>query len=213
MPTALVLAIACGLGVAALVLAEWRHSSPGRWIAKPLASTAFVGVALAVGAPESPYGRAVLAGLALSLVGDVLLVPRAELAFRAGLFSFLLAHVAYAAAFVGRGVALDAALAAAAGLAVVAVFVGRWLWPHVPARLRPPVVAYILAISAMVALAVGTVAARGRPAILAGALAFFLSDLAVARDRFVAQGFSNRLWGLPLYYGAQLVLAWTTGWW
>ena len=44
-----------------------------------------------------------------------------------------------------------------------------------------------------------------------GALGFFLSDLAVARERFVAKGFTNKLWGLPLYYGAQLLLAWTAG--
>jgi uncharacterized membrane protein YhhN len=43
--------------------------------------------------------------------------------------------------------------------------------------------------------------------ILIGALAFFLSDLSVARNRFVAPGFVNRLWGLPLYYAAQLLLA------
>jgi hypothetical protein len=29
----------------------------------------------------------------------------------------------------------------------------------------------------------------------------------VARDRFVAPGFVNRAWGLPLYFGAQLLFA------
>jgi hypothetical protein len=36
---------------------------------------------------------------------------------------------------------------------------------------------------------------------------FYVSDLAVARQRFVAQSWTNKLWGLPLYFGAQLVLA------
>ena len=40
-----------------------------------------------------------------------------------------------------------------------------------------------------------------------GALAFTASDVAVARDRFVKNGFQNRAWGLPLYYGAQLLIA------
>jgi len=31
----------------------------------------------------------------------------------------------------------------------------------------------------------------------------------VARDRFVAQGFINRAWGLPMYYGGQLLLAYS----
>jgi hypothetical protein len=43
--------------------------------------------------------------------------------------------------------------------------------------------------------------------VLVGALLFFVSDLAVARDRFVSPGFANAAWGLPLYYAATLVLA------
>jgi len=42
-----------------------------------------------------------------------------------------------------------------------------------------------------------------------GALMFTASDIAVVRDRFVAPGFANRLWGLPLYYAAQLIIAWS----
>ena len=49
--------------------------------------------------------------------------------------------------------------------------------------------------------------AGSTPLILGGALAFYLSDLSVARDRFIREAFVNRLWGLPLYYGAQLLLA------
>jgi len=40
----------------------------------------------------------------------------------------------------------------------------------------------------------------------AGGVLFFASDLAVARERFVARAFSNRVWGLPCYYAAQLLL-------
>jgi len=45
------------------------------------------------------------------------------------------------------------------------------------------------------------------PWILPGAVAFYASDLAVARHRFVTETFSNKLWGTPLYFGAQLLLA------
>lgn len=45
------------------------------------------------------------------------------------------------------------------------------------------------------------------PVLLVAPLAFFVSDLAVARDRFVEPGFVNRFVGLPLYYGAQIVFA------
>jgi hypothetical protein len=61
----------------------------------------------------------------------------------------------------------------------------------------------------MCVAAAGHAAAAGRWAVLAGALLFALSDLAVARDRFVHAGFANKLWGWPTYFGAQLLLAWT----
>jgi hypothetical protein len=38
---------------------------------------------------------------------------------------------------------------------------------------------------------------------------FTASDIAIVRNRFVAPGFVNRLWGLPLYYAAQLIIAWS----
>jgi uncharacterized membrane protein YhhN len=67
--------------------------------------------------------------------------------------------------------------------------------------------AYVVVISAMVASAAGAFGADGGPALLAGAAGFFASDLAVARERFVAPSFTNKLWGLPLYYASQLLLA------
>jgi hypothetical protein len=33
----------------------------------------------------------------------------------------------------------------------------------------------------------------------------------VARQRFVSEGFGNRLLGLPLYYAGQFLLAWSVG--
>jgi len=69
------------------------------------------------------------------------------------------------------------------------------------------VMAYVLALGAMVSLAIGAAAGWGRPLLAVGALAFAASDVSVARDRFVAPGLVNRAWGLPLYYAAQLVIA------
>jgi len=37
---------------------------------------------------------------------------------------------------------------------------------------------------------------------------FYVSDLSVARDRFVARAFVNRARGLPAYYAAQVLMAW-----
>lgn len=191
-----------------LLLAERAGSRPGVWIAKPIAAAGFLLAAWSAGAWESGYGRWILAGLALSFCGDVLLIPRdAPRAFLAGLVAFLLGHVAYTIAFAVRG--LDLVTAAVAMVAVLgaSLMALRYLLPHVSRRMRGPVLAYLVVISGMLVCAAATVGHAGGIAIFAGALAFYGSDLAVARQRFVAQSFTNKLWGLPLYFGAQLLLA------
>jgi uncharacterized membrane protein YhhN len=198
----------CALAVVALLVAERRRSQRGKWLAKPLASVAFVATALAAGALESGYGWLVLAGLGLCLVGDVLLIPQGrDDVFRAGLVAFLLGHVAYAAAFLTQP--LHPLWLAVAAVVLVVLFwrVWRWLDAGVPADLRKPVLAYLAVIATMSTLAVGLTGAGGSLLVAAGALGFTASDLAVARDRFVQEEFRNRAWGLPLYYGAQLLLA------
>jgi uncharacterized membrane protein YhhN len=194
-----------GISLVALLVAESRGSKPGVWVAKPLASTGFLVAAWAAGALDDAYGRWVFAALVLCFAGDVLLIPSAS--FLAGLVSFLLGHVAFAVAFAVRGVA-GGHLAAAAPFAAVAIaLVVGWLRPHVGAPMRIPVYAYMTVISVMVVLSIGAVGAGGPLAIAVGAIAFYVSDLAVARQRFVTRTFWNKSWGLPLYYGAQLVLA------
>lgn len=200
-------AILTAAALAGLLIGEARRDP--RWVTacKPLASAGFLGLALAAGALDSSYGRAVLLALVLSWVGDVLLIPKRPGTFLAGLASFLLAHLTFAAAFVVRGPSWLAVAVAFALLAPAVLSVDRWLYPHVAVSLRGLVRAYMAAISLMLALAAGLLIAGHSPWIFAGALAFYLSDLSVARDRFVHESFVNRLWGLPLYYAAQLALA------
>jgi hypothetical protein len=47
--------------------------------------------------------------------------------------------------------------------------------------------------------------------IFSGAASFYISDLFVARDRFLKMEFKNRLLGLPLYYFGQFLLAFSVG--
>jgi uncharacterized membrane protein YhhN len=193
--------------VAGLVMAEKRESRRLKWLFKPLASTGFVIVGLRAGGFATPYGRWILAGLVLGWVGDVLLLGPGKAAFMLGLGSFLLGHAAFGAAFVRRGVSWPVVLVAAITLAPAARALWSWLGPHVPASLRVPVMVYLGVIATMVALAAGASWARPGWVIVAAALMFALSDVSVARDRFLDAGWSNKAWGLPLYYAAQCVLA------
>ncbi|NNC93818.1 MAG: lysoplasmalogenase [Acidimicrobiia bacterium] len=196
-------------GLAWLLAAEHRKSS-SRFIAKPLASFGFLLTALGAGALDSTFGRWMLAGLVLSALGDAFLLGKQEAAFLAGLGSFLLAHVVFGVAFLARGVSA-LGLLAVLPLAVFAWRVLRWLSPHISGRMRAPVTAYAVAISLMGVLAIATAVELWDWRIPVGAVLFIASDIAVARDNFVSAGFVNRMWGLPLYFSGQLLLAWAAG--
>lgn len=197
--------------LAALLVADARGRTTLSGAFKVLASTGFLLAAVGFGAAENPYGRALLVAFGLSFLGDVLLVATTRRALLAGLGAFLLAHVAFGTAFVLYGLRPIWTLVAFAVLTVPRWYVLRWLDPHLEGPMRPAVQIYVSIISVMVALAVGASAAGGSAWVAAGALCLYLSDLAVARRRFVKPGFSSRLWGLPLYYAAQLLLAATAG--
>jgi uncharacterized membrane protein YhhN len=200
--------VLCVLGVSGLLVAERRGSRTGLWIMKPVASAAFIGVGLASGALASTYGRLVLAGLVLCMLGDVLLIPRERAGvFKAGVFSFLLGHVAYSAAFLTRPLSVAGLAIGGTILAVSLLAVLRWLGRTLPSDMVVPVRTYMVVIGLMSALACGVSAAGGPWQVAVGALAFTASDVSVARDRFVRHEFLNRAWGLPLYYAAQLLIA------
>lgn len=193
--------------VVALLYVHKAGAAKAEWLVKPAAAATFVVTGLLHGGLSSTFGRIVVGGLCLAAVGDVLLIPKDKRAFLAGLVSFLLGHVAYAVAFVARGVDLAATTSVLVGFALLAIPVLRWLWPSVERPMRVPVAAYITVITVMVALAAGAAKKDGAWSLVVGAIAFYLSDLSVARDRFVKREFANKVWGLPLYFFAQMVLA------
>jgi uncharacterized membrane protein YhhN len=215
-----VLSVLCLLAVAGLLWALAAGEREAAMACKPLASAAFVGVAVALGV-RGAYGRRVLVGLCLAAGGDVALMLPGEGAFLAGLVLFLLGHLCYAWACAARARPRTWPSLAAVPVVLVSAAAYAWLWPHL-GPMRWPVLGYVLAITLMVtgALAagrrdgpdhrLGQAPGPGRWLLPAGAILFYLSDLSVARNRFVAPGYVNVAWGLPAYYLGQLLLAWST---
>ena len=169
------------VGALAILSAErrivWLHA-----ITKPLATAL---VFLVVGWPQGRLAGWIDAGIALSIIGDVALLDQSDRAFIIGLAAFLLAHVSYVIAFV-------TAAAWAPWLALVILFTGattfsilRAIWPKT-AGMHAPVVAYGLAITAMVVSAFATVpgALPNAPYAAGGALLFYVSDASLALNRF-----------------------------
>jgi uncharacterized membrane protein YhhN len=199
----LVLAIAASaaLAIAARLLTiDWLL-----WALKPL--TTVLILLLAARRARGPYARAVLAGLLLSLAGDVLLIP--EGLFVGGLAAFLLAHVAYLRAFT-RDARFAARAAPFAIVAAIAAGILAVLWPRLPPGLGVPVLAYVAMLGAMTAQAFARHAALRTPATrraaLGGAL-FLASDALLAIDRFHTDLPLAPLLVLGLYWPAQLLIA------
>ncbi|MEA2002404.1 MAG: lysoplasmalogenase [Actinomycetota bacterium] len=201
--------IICLAAVATLLYAEVRAPRRRR-LPKMLASSGFVAVAFAVGALDTTFGVIMIVGLTLSWLGDLFLSYNGRTPFVAGLAAFLAGHIAYIMAFANRGLG-EQFFVPMLGMVVVAIPIATWLLPTVPRELKIPVIAYMAVITTMVATAVSTNTADADWRILAGAIAFYLSDLGVARDRFAWPGLINRMVGLPLYFGGQLLLAWAAG--
>lgn len=199
----LLVVIACGALVALLLLDLEVPAAT----AKLIASSAFVAVALRSGTWSSLYGRLILLGLAFSWFGDMFLVGNSQAAFLAGLSTFLLAHVAYVAAFASHGYRREWVWVAAVPVTAIAIGVFTWLGPHTPADLMLPVRAYVAVISLMVIFAIGTQGRGGSRLIVIGAVLFFLSDLSVAALRLVQTDYPTYVLGLPLYYAGQVCLA------
>jgi len=183
-----------------------RLGKPGlEALFKTSASLVFLSWGLLRLFPLSTFGLWIAGGLLAALAGDLLLLK--EGAFAAGLGAFLLCHLAYICAF-SRVLPFSAlSLPISLPILVAALAVLLWLRPHC-GRLRIPVLLYIMAITLMTIWAISALNAGRLPLRGAvGALLFFLSDLFVARHRFVHRHFLNRFLGLPLYYASQLLMA------
>jgi uncharacterized membrane protein YhhN len=206
-------AVLCALSVAVLLVAERWESVALRRLAKTVASLSFLDVAISRHVDTAgPLDALLLCGLTLGAVGDVALLFQGQSAFLSGLAAFLLGHIAYAAACSRLVPVADWLDPGALPVLLLGVVAMRYLWQHL-GKMRAPVAVYTAVVCVMLVGALATLhtgAAVSRR-LAVGAALFAVSDLAVARDRFVADTFANKAWGLPLYYAGQICFAWACG--
>lgn len=182
---------------------QWLH-----WLGKPLA-TALIFVLAWRGWPaQSPrYRRWILAGIACSLVGDVLLMLPGDL-FVPGLLAFLCGHLCFIAALVD-----DCRFGARPWLLLATFAFGavnlHLLWDWIGAPLRIPVIVYVVVLTSMGGQALvrarilaqrGDVQAPAARLAALGALMFMLSDCLLAWNRFHGPIPLASLWVLSAYY-------------
>ena len=216
---AVALAAAALAAGAATIAADAAGKRRLVYIFKPLALLLLI--ALAVFAPSSgslepvapalrapsAYRTFILAGLALSLVGDAFMMLRRK-RFEAGLAAFLGAHVCYILAF--RSAMLPRfAVQPLFPLVLVAALILRTLLPRL-GKMKYPVLLYMLVITVMAGLAAGRFIQWGGPktlAAFAGALLFMASDAVLAFDRFVRPIRRAQTLILGTYFVAQTLIA------
>ena len=171
-------------------------------VAKPGVMLALI--ALAASGEWSPLLGFVIAALACSLIGDVLLLPSID-RFVAGLAAFLVAHVLYLAGFVAAGQTPALLLAGVVLTTIVTARIGRPILDAAAAedrRLGQAVLSYLLALAAMAATAIGT----GEVAIALGALIFVASDAVLGWNKFVDELGHGRITVHVLYHVGQTLI-------
>lgn len=200
-----------------IALLDWvavaADRRPLEYVLKPATMVALGAVVLALDLPGGQLRWWYLAAIVASLAGDVfLMLPDSamdpELAFVAGLGSFLVAHVLYVVGMVLLGVSGGPlALGAVVALLVIAT-AGRRIVVGAKAtdrRLFAPVMAYVAVIAVMIATSFGTGIVVG----IVGALLFGFSDSVIGWTRFLRDFPHSRVLVMVTYHLGQvgLVLA------
>ncbi len=143
-----------------------------------------------------------LLALVAGLLGDLLLLPRVD-KFVAGLASFLVGHLAYAALAASIGMRSLWMLAGLLIASVMIATVGTKITDSVHGTSYfVPVVAYILTIGLTTTLLAGT----GRLFLVSGALLFVASDALLGYGRFVDEAPGGRVAVHVTYHLAQIAL-------
>jgi len=196
-------------------LALWKYWLKLEYIAKPavmislflwlLTSTGLNGALLWFGL-----------GLILSLAGDVLLMLSLDRFFLFGLVAFLLVHLAYV---IGFNIPLPefslwgivfAVMVSLGGARVIRRIVDA-LPSKGQARMRMPIIIYstvisVMLLSAMIKLMDLTWDANAALLVSGGAFLFYISDIILAWNKFVAPIQHGRIYNIAAYHLGQIML-------
>jgi uncharacterized membrane protein YhhN len=199
----------------AVLYFEKRDNHAGLVLTKGSLSLLFVLAALIQKDAPSPYSGFVVAGLVFCLAGDVFLALPQKEAFMLGLISFLVGHVCYLIGFFSIAGIIGWTWVSLVSATGISTWVYWWLGSHL-GKMKGPVIGYMVVITVMVCGASSVLGTpdlnlSGRVMAFSGAVAFYFSDVFVARDRFMKEGFVNRLFGLPMYYAGQFLIAFSLG--
>jgi uncharacterized membrane protein YhhN len=199
----------------------------GKVVFKTLTAAGFLLVgwlAISSGNSEaSPaYSVLIFVGLIASFLGDILLLSKEKKIFLMGLLAFLSAHVFYSLAFLEFIRFSPTSFLYLGFLLGVGALFFLWIRSNL-GRLQIPVLIYIFVINFMLYSASFPMIEKvllneekwafSENQLISfyvlGAFLFYLSDLAVARERFLVASFWNKVWGLPLYFLGQYLIAYS----
>jgi uncharacterized membrane protein YhhN len=154
----------------------------------------------------SSYGYLVISGLCLSLLGDIfLMLPKNRI--RPGLVAFLAAHVLYIFAL-SQGIQLRSYFVLVP-LLLLGAIIYAVIFKNIR-RLRVPVLVYVLVLSLLAWVAINrhlTFADQASLLVMLGGLLFFVSDSALAVNRFRKKFWLAEILILSTYFAAQLCFA------
>ena len=196
-------------------LALWKYWHRLEYIVKPAVMVVlFIWLLTSVGM----NGALIWFGLGIlfSLLGDVLLMISLDRMFLPGLVAFLLAHIAYVIGFniplplFSAWSLIFAFMVGLGGTRIIRRIVDS-LASSGNARMRTPILIYSLVISlmllsAMMKLTDITWGASASALVSLGALLFYLSDIILAWNKFVAPIQHGRIYNIGLYHLGQITL-------
>jgi uncharacterized membrane protein YhhN len=200
--------VVAALGIGTLSVAEYRDVFWLKAVSKLVAALAFLMNAIQSSALScSNPAFWVFCGLCCGFMGDIFLLFRHPAVFQLGVLSFLINHAFYIAANVSLGVSTDGVVMSMPFVVVGGLCIWAWLRPHV-GDMSSSVAVYLVVICTVLATSFGAVVAdlnSGRLCLLCASVVFLVSDLLVARDRFMQRDTFAMALNVPLYFGAQLL--------